>query len=337
MCRFAKRMESADKKRKLGILFPRHGESEEEIKQFRESRRHLRADLKAAKKGRKATMLDSMKLLHGPHYETVRIDKSGTEDRIKMRILPETQHLIVTETWSLKTCKYNKTGYELDLKIPSQIDVHLDWFFTALRINKLPMEIIALFPNVKEITESVAAMNLLRRRVDLTAAGCLVLDVGAGSSPRTGGIIAHIHPNTWVHSIDPQMNAKWVLSSGCKNLSANACMIEDWIDGNIDLIKNASMIAITAVHSHAPLENYVPKLRTITDCKLTVLTMQCCVPQILSDELQASTGVYLTFRKTDMGIHSPHRTMGIWTNNDTVVLDEVPDVHKNEPEPDADL
>jgi len=307
-------MESADKKRKLEILF-KHGESEEEIKQFRADRRNLREKLREVKKKRKAAISDSLNLLHGPHYETLHIDRFAAEERIKIRIVPETQKLIVTEEWTLKTCKYNKTGYDINLIIPSSTDKHLDWFFSALQRGKLSADTISVFPNVKEITESVAASNLLRHRIDL-AEPALVLDVGAGSSPRTGSIIAQTYPNAIVHSIDPKMNARWVASHPWKNLSAHISLIEDWIDANVELIKSFSVIAVTAVHSHAPLENYIPKLRAITKSKFMVLAMQCCVPQVLSDELQIATGVHMIFRKTDLGIHSPHRTMCIWASDD---------------------
>ncbi len=73
---------SADKNRKLGILF-QHGETEDEIKQFRDSRKHLRNELNAVKKGRKAVQIESMNQMH-PHYETFQLDRSGTEERVKL-------------------------------------------------------------------------------------------------------------------------------------------------------------------------------------------------------------------------------------------------------------
>jgi hypothetical protein len=89
-----------EKKRKASILFE-HGANEEEIGQLRADRKKFREEKRAAKKMHKATWLSNMILLHGPHYETLQLEKRAADVRVKMKIVPEIPRQIETEAWSL--------------------------------------------------------------------------------------------------------------------------------------------------------------------------------------------------------------------------------------------
>jgi hypothetical protein len=275
--------------------------------------RSAREDRKRRRASHKLDCQNHKRAIHDPHFETVQLEQLGDAQRVRLVVAPETPRQLVGDSWTLVTTRHNKTGYRLDLRINSVTDAHLDWFMSRLRSGRLPSPLtLQFFPNIKEVTESVATLNLLRLRVDLTLP-TLVLDVGAGSSPRTGGLIAFEYPAANVHSIDPAMREDWTQQTIASNLRAHDCTIEDWIARHRSMIAASSRLAIVAVHSHARLENYLPILGYGTERPLTVLTVPCCFEQTLTGAQQDALNLYSTFSTTDWGIHSAKRTMHIWT------------------------
>jgi hypothetical protein len=179
-----------------------------------------------------------------------------------------------------------------------------------------------LFPNTKEFTESAGALSLLKRRVDLSRP-TLVLDVGCGTSPRTGGLIALCNLATTVHSMDPLLRDNWAACREVPNLYAHISTVEDWIGSHAAEIVASEQIAIVAVHSHAILDQYLPLLVNIygRDKPLTVITIPCCDPQVLSPPNQELLNLHMVFRTIDWGVHSEKRALYVWDRAPALVAD----------------
>lgn len=276
-----------------------------------------RQDRKRRRALQKSGRADYQKRTHGPHFETIQLEHQGHRQRIRLIVLPETPRELQDESWALSVERHNRAGYKIDVKINCPVDTHLDWLRREMRIGRLPAQImLELFPNVKEMTESVAAACLLQHRVGLELP-ITVLDVGAGSSPRTGGILALKFPATTVHSIDPEMRANWIARDGIPNLEAHDCTAVDWVLDHAAEIFACERLAVVAVHSHAPLESYLPALVAIygREKPLTLITMPCCEPllQALTAQQQEELNMYMVFRTEDWGIHSEKRTMYVWS------------------------
>ena len=159
-----------------------------------------------------------------------------------------------------------------------------------------------LFPNTKEITETVACFfavtqNIMRERNALARRDCHIIIVGDGGTPRTAAWFAL--NSAWnCHSVDPEMsNKNWESSferlkcyrDKVENVKIN-CMGEDAI--------------LIHPHSHARLSNSVASLENYKN--LSVVAMPCCVPQNLA---AIADIIY-----EDAGCLSPHRKIKIWNN-----------------------
>ena len=89
---------------------------------------------------------------------------------------------------------------------------------------------LGIFPNAKEITESFAAWNAVRRHLWKRGfspdknLNCYV--IGDGTTPRTAALVAFIS-NFYVFSIDP--NSRWKERyRSIKRLTICRCKIEDY-------------------------------------------------------------------------------------------------------------
>lgn len=154
-----------------------------------------------------------------------------------------------------------------------------------------------MFPNAKEVTESVGAYNALRQFLHKKGTlfnephTCFV--VGDGSTPRTGALIAC--RTAWhVTSIDPNLNGKEY--SHIRRLSLVKAKIED-----VEFPKQKHAI-IVLVHSHAHMENIK---NSIPADRYTVISMPCCVPD--TKTFGAPVKQYV-----DPGIWSPKNTINIY-------------------------
>ncbi len=187
---------------------------------------------------------------------------------------------------------------------------HLNYFFTKYQKQQSQIKnvllAIKLFPNVKEQSESVAAIMAYKKylkKYDNT----IVFVVGDGVTPRTGFLFALETNIKHVISIDPIMHDEWVEAEDSlpMNLVAYKCKIEDL---NLELFdwNCFDHVVVVAVHAHVSFEMYL-------DCILqkkpsaTVIAIPCCVP------LKA-THPDLTLIDTyqDYNILSPDRTVRIW-------------------------
>lgn len=160
------------------------------------------------------------------------------------------------------------------------------------------MLLMGLFPNAKEITESMGAFRALithvpsahRSRKDYT-----VVVVGDGNTPRTAGLCAFYSAWRCV-SVDPRMKSPLRWPVRIQRLEVHKCRIEDVplrIDGDG---------AILAVHSHAPLRATL-RYVTFTGSRALV-AIPCCVRELPEVEPDA------TF--SDPGIWSEKRTVHVW-------------------------
>jgi len=182
----------------------------------------------------------------------------------------------------------NKYGVTVMVKKPS-----LRYVDAFIRLKCAPdLLLMNLFPNTKEITESMAAYDAVRKYCpDYTLGdpGVTVAVIGDGASPRTGAIFAY--RSKWrVLSIDPQLHNKPIWSKIAR-LSSYPEKVQD--------------VALTAdiavlVHAHVILDSIAHLNPSI------IVAMPCCVNQDYFLRIKPD----IIF--TDWGVHSPKRTINIW-------------------------
>ncbi len=129
--------------------------------------------------------------------------------------------------------------------------------------------------NAKEITESMAAFETLKRVIGHEAFGdsrWLALVPGDGKRARTGALVALRTAWHRVYSIDPGADGQ---SHGIQRLTIVDCKLEDWLSGWSG--GAYPCCAVLAVHSHAPLK----PLLSLRVSRLVVVALPCCVPQEL--------------------------------------------------------
>ena len=184
---------------------------------------------------------------------------------------------------------------QASVEVHTATDRYLDQF---VRMRCAP-DILAskVFPNAKEITESLAAWNAVRKHLGvewLRRDDVALLDVGAGHTPRTALLAAHL--SRWsCHAIDPHMNLTGGLRA--ERVMRVRCLIQRYrFDGP------QRYAVVLAVHSHAPL------LDSILACgqavPLLLVAMPCCTPLELPEP---PTAEY-----QDWGVHSERRTVRVW-------------------------
>lgn len=158
-----------------------------------------------------------------------------------------------------------------------------------------------LFPNAKEITESMSAYHavfwhiLKDKTKELGDPSIAVVSVGDGVTPRTAALFA-FRSNWQCFSVDPTMREK---EYGIKRLSIFRGRVENF---NIDC-SNFSAVIILLVHSHATVR---ASLDRITGTVRHVVAIPCCVPH----ELPGNP--YIGYEDYDMW--SPKRTVKVWRN-----------------------
>lgn len=154
------------------------------------------------------------------------------------------------------------------------------------------MDMFPLFPNVKEVTESMGAFHAVVSRLGWKALSdrtMSLIAVGDGSTPRTAGLFAL--RSAWdCWSVDPALKNKlW----GVRRLNLVPKKIED-----AELPPMASSIMV-AVHSHAPII-----MRPEWNVKM-VVAIPCCFRQDIE-------GTFPDEEYKDRGIWSPKNLVKIW-------------------------
>jgi len=156
---------------------------------------------------------------------------------------------------------------------------------------------LGLFPNAKEITESLAAYHAVKRTLgdvrDLGDPRRTAVVVGDGCTPRTAAVLAF--RTRWrVYSVDPQLR-KYEGWAGVERLTVVPFRVEDWsltLDGPA---------VVVAVHSHASLGEAVLRVRAP---ELAVIAIPCCAPQ--------EVGSLPDLEYRDWGVWSEKRTVRVW-------------------------
>lgn len=178
---------------------------------------------------------------------------------------------------------------------------HIDRFFAHNRRG----ELAPMFPNAKEVSESMGAFHAIVTHLCVTGAlrradpSTVAIVVGDGHSPRTGALIAM--STAWsVVSIDPVMRPRHTTAGPRKGLRLTA--IADRIE-NLQPRSFAGDVVIVAVHSHARMDDAVT---FVAECRsLHAVAIPCCVPQTIA-------GAAPTTEYSDEAILSPERRVLVW-------------------------
>lgn len=153
---------------------------------------------------------------------------------------------------------------------------------------------MSIFPNAKEITESFAVYEAVRRYSPwrLDDPGVTVICVGDGRTPRTGAVFASFSGWT-VHSVDPALR--------CEDSYPRIKRLTLWKRPISHFVPpTGGRVVIVACHSHAPWRE---TLRLFTGDILAV-AMPCCVPHDLD------IPPFLEYDDPDCW--SPCRTIKVW-------------------------
>ena len=164
---------------------------------------------------------------------------------------------------------------------------------------KCATDLLRLYPNAKEITESMAVFGAIKRFKSeypsiLGDSDVVCLCPGDGVHPRTAALAAY--RTRWTcYSIDPlaketfQAARLWYRKAKAEDLP-----VADYHD---------KRIVILSTHSHAKLDDI---LRTIGSYKtLYVIALQCCVPMEIKGH-----SPFKVYR--DCGVFSPENEIKLW-------------------------
>ena len=155
-----------------------------------------------------------------------------------------------------------------------------------------------VFPNGKEITESMGAFRAVWRHLDYNFGDrdVTLVSVGDGNTPRTASLFAFRTAWNCV-SIDPRLKKeKWSIKkqTPIDRLIAIQKVVED-----VDL--HFKKVVIVAVHSHATIE---ATLAHITGDQRSMVAIPCCVPY--------EYHIHPNVEYRDEAIWSPMNNVKIW-------------------------
>ena len=174
-----------------------------------------------------------------------------------------------------------------------------------LRLKCAPEVLAAeVFPNAKELSESMGAFESLRRgliaidRGDLFSDPDVILyDVGSGRQPRTATLAAFRSRWTCV-AIDPILNHETGRWKRVRRLRTEPKKVEDYVVPDDEAKRFA---VVLAVHNHAKLSATIEALRLDERPGYCLISMPCCFDHDVDVEWDE---IY-----DDYGIKSPDRTV----------------------------
>lgn len=165
-----------------------------------------------------------------------------------------------------------------------------------------------VFPNAKEITESMAVYNAVRKyghkkEFDLDNPTVTLVAVGDGCTPRTAALFAF--RTAWeCYSVDPRLRPRkyeidrlWVEPQKVQEVSLGHP--EDPIE----------RLVLALPHAHVPFSEFPP----IYAKRLLIVAMPCCVPY------GEPEGCTLVAQYDDWGCHSPERTVSVWRREEVYI------------------
>ena len=156
---------------------------------------------------------------------------------------------------------------------------------------------LGLFPNGKEITETMAAFNAVRRYLRpmrYADSSIRLFDIGAGHQPRTAAVFA-CRTSWQCLAVDPLLKPRPSLSR-VRRLECFVGKLEDLP------IQECSFAVVAAVHAHIDLGVI---LKRIVAKQMLIVAMPCCMPLSLKDTKP-------TDEYEDSSCWSPHRTVKVY-------------------------
>jgi len=197
---------------------------------------------------------------------------------------------------------HRETRYGISLTIKKPTARYIDEF---LALKAAPDLIQAkLFPNAKEITESMAAFHAVRKRwsqFPTDDPDIMLVAVGDGNTPRTAALFAY--RTSWkCYSIDPRL--KKGSGNGIDRLEVFPYKIEDFVWTRQGVIHyETKAIIYVLVHAHVGTKWFKPDLHPD---KTLIVGMPCCVPY------ETPKGCVEIAKYADWGCWSPHRELTTW-------------------------
>lgn len=187
----------------------------------------------------------------------------------------------------------------------------ISWAFHLLSFQDLIT--LQLFPNIKEMTESFAALkavqNSLKKIWHLVPkdTNAQVVVVGDGNKPRTAATIAFNTPFI-CHSVDPAMK-DYILPDSIMRVIPYGDRIE-----NVQIRGEKNQLGIiVSVHSHAPL-NFIGK--SVIFDKYLIINIPCCVRLDPMDSVELRSRSLGQYSYMEHGIWSPKNLVNIfWTKD----------------------
>ena len=192
--------------------------------------------------------------------------------------------------------KYRESDSGFSVTIPKPSLHYLDQFIKLKCASDLLK--LGIFPNAKEISESIAALTAVRKALGAPRFGddkVLLLDVGSGVTGRTGVLFAHLTRRTCL-SIDPRLRKDSL--AGVTRWQGIKSMIEEFIAP-----PEWPLVIAVCVHSHAPLQAVWEAIKGPRE--KVVVSIPCCVPQSIQ-------GLEPTTSRNDWGIWSEKREVRVW-------------------------
>lgn len=198
----------------------------------------------------------------------------------------------------------NKSSWSVTLPKPN-----LRYLNEFVRLNCAPELLAAkVFPDAKEITESMAALAAIRSlahnyEVDLYDPCVMLLDVGCGSTPRTAALFAFL--TKWAcHAIDPKLHDRW--KQNIYGIDRLLCWQQTW--QNFELLGDLSCLVVVAVHAHVDLQHIMQVLSRSYQGLVLVAAIPCCSYDL---DLVSSDQITVCYRNVveDWSCHTPKRTV----------------------------
>lgn len=198
------------------------------------------------------------------------------------------------------------------IKKPSLVYLDL-----ALRLKCFPeMLRLGIFPNAKEVTESMSMFAALRKSLqmlgladkDLSDPSGRVLVVGDGRTPRTGAMVA-MRSKWSVLSVDPALKSKRGEVEDypeVERLQTLSACVEDLDAATFsEFLSGATACWVLAPHSHGQVAHVVNLLEA-AKVSYVLVSMPCCYPELQS----LPRAPELSYE--DLACLSPERTINIW-------------------------
>jgi hypothetical protein len=184
-----------------------------------------------------------------------------------------------------------------DITLKLNVPFSTRWIDEFIKLNASP-ELIHLYPDSKEITESMATFGAIRKERDLypdilSDHKVLCVVPGDGVLPRTGALAAY--RTKWeVHSVDPRMR---LYNRTVNHLTCHTKKIEE-----CDFSTNHIAI-ILSTHSHVELDTVIEHVKAP---RYVVVACECCVKMNI-------TGVEPRCVWRDSGVFGHCNLMKMWS------------------------